>query len=434
VDWSVVGNRPSNRSTRVQTASRNDRRRAAVEQRREQARRLAQREAQRRRRLKIGIPLGVVALLLAGGGVFLLVARDGGGAKEFSLTSELAAIQAGDFAITTTPAAYHLVYRVDSFGGDDGQQTNTQEYTVRRPFDAYLVDKSGAPPGGDEQYSLLWNLGKYAQSSAGAADEVGQLAPQPALGDIRLDATLEDLVADGTFVPKERRLVLGRECQVYRTGQPLETFGLAAPTDDTYTDACVDSDGLLLEELSVSSGELVERLIATQVDDQIQPTDDTFAITGEPTTLDQGGSQLTAIDAATKPVEGYWGLDTPPSGYQLQGRYLLQTPSDAGAGTDTSTTTTTTAPVAPVPSYIDVYVNGVDTIMVRQGPTAAEPTSPTNQGASVDLGALGTTPLTATLTGSRLVAHPTAPADWYVEVTGTVSRTELQQAASALHA
>jgi hypothetical protein len=445
VNWSVVGNRPSKSSARRQTVSRNDRRRAAIEQRREAARRLARRDAQRRRRRLIVIPLAVAVVLLAGGGIFALVQRGGGGGPtQYSLTSELAAGSSGDFAISTTPAAYHLVYKVDNFGSsatstssassDGGTTTTTQEYTIRRPFDAHLVSKAGAPPGTDEQWSLIWNLGKYGQTTSGGSPEVGQVAPQAALGDIRLDATLTDLVADAKFVAKERRIVLGRECQVYRTGQAVETLSVAAPTNTDYAEACIDSDGLLLEEVVVSSGKLAERLIATSVDDQTAPADSVFTITGDPTPLAQGGSQLSPIDATTKPADGYWGLATPPTGYTLQGRYVLQTPADQSAS-DTSastTTTSTTAPPAPVPSYVDVYVNGPDTIIVRQGPTAGEPQSDATQGTSVDLGALGSAPLGATLTGSHIVAHPAAPAAWYVELQGTVGRDTLKQVASQL--
>jgi hypothetical protein len=386
--------------------------------------------------MRVGIPLAVVAVLLAGGGVFALVRRGGGGTKEFSLTSELAAGSLGDFAISTVPTVYHVEYREDAFSSE-GQDTTTQEYTVQRPFNVKLVSKKDAPPGGDEQWSLIWNLGKYSQTTAGtAAPEIGDVAPQAALGDLRLDATLADLVADGTFVKKdERRLVLGRECQVYRTGQPLETLTTAAATKTDYTDACIDSDGLLLEEVSVAAGSLSERLIATVVDDQTVPSADTFTITGNATPLAQGGSLLTPIDATTAPADGYWINDTPPTGYQLQGRYLLQTPAASAASADpTATTTTTTAPAAPVPSYIDVYENGANTIIVRQGPTAGEPQADPTPGATVDLGAIGSAPLTATLTGSRLTAHPSAPAAWYIEVQGTVSRTALQQVATALHA
>ncbi len=428
-----MGNRPSSRSARRQTVSRNDRRRAAIEQRREAVRRQARREARRRRNRFVAIPLAVALVLLAGGGVYALVARDGGGTTQYSLTSELAAGELGQFSISTAPAAYHVVYKVDSSGsGDDQPETTTQEYIVRRPFEGHLAAKSGAPPGTDEQWSLVWNLGKYSQTTSGGTPEVGQVAPQAALGDIRLDATLQDLIADGKFVAKERRIVLGRECQVYRTGEALETLSMSAPTDTDYAEACIDSDGLLLEEVVVSSGKLAERLIATSVDDQTVPTDDTFVITGDPTPLDQGGSQLSPIDATTKPVDAYWGFATPPAGYTLQGRYLLQTPADQSTSDTSTSTTSTTAPAAPIPSYVDVYVNGPNTIIVRQGPTAGEPQSDASQGTSVDLGALGSAPLSATLTGSRVTAHPADPASWYVELQGTVSRDTLKQAASQL--
>jgi hypothetical protein len=435
VDWSVVGNRPSNRSTRRQTISRNDRRRAAVEQRREAIRRQARRETQRRRRRRIGIPLAAVVVLLAGAGTFALVDRGGGGTPDFALTSALSTTSSDTpFTISTVPAAYHVVYKVDTAksGGESGQDTTTQEYTVRRPFDAHLVSKAGAPPGTDEQWSLIWSMGKYGQTTSGSSPEVGQTAPQAALGDIRLEATLNDLVADGKFVPKERRVVLGRDCQVYRTGGALETLNVTAPTKTDYADACIDSSGLMLEEVVVSSGELAERLIATSVDDQTVPGDDVFAITGDPTPLDQGGSQLSPIDAATKPADGYWGLPAPPEGYTLQGRYQLLTPADQSNSSDPSastTTTSTTAPPAPVPSYIDVYVNGPNTIIVRQGPTAGEPQDD-GTGTSVDVGKLGTAPLSSSLTGSRLIAHPAVPAAWYVELQGTVPRDTLKQVAS----
>jgi len=430
-----VGNRPSKGSARRQTVSRNDRRRAAVEQRREAVRRQARRDSQRRRRRRIGIPLAVIVVLLAGGGIFALVARGGGGGTpDYTLTSALAPASDTPFSISTVPAAYHVVYKVDTAksGGETGQDTTTQEYTVRRPFDAHLVSKSGAPPGTDEQWSLVWSMGKYGQTTAGSAPEVGQTAPQAALGDIRLDATLADLVADGKFVAKERRVVLDRQCQVYRTGSALETLNVTAPTKTDYADACIDSSGLMLEEVVVSSGQLAERLLATSVDDQTVPGDDAFAITGDPTPLAQGGSQLSPIDAATAPAEGYWSLPTPPEGYTLQGRYQLLTPADQNSSSDPSastTTTSTTAPPAPVPSYIDVYVNGPNTIIVRQGPTAGEPQGDSG-GTTVDVGKLGSAPLSASLTGSRLLAHPAVPAAWYVELQGTVPRDTLKQVAT----
>jgi hypothetical protein len=69
---------------------------------------------------------------------------------------------------------------------------------------------------------------------------------------------------------------------------------------------------------------------------------------------------------------------------------------------------------------------------VRQGPTAGEPQNGAATGNPVAVGALGSAPVSASLTGSRLLAHPSAPASWYVELQGTVSRDTLTQVASQL--
>ena len=403
--------------------------------RHEQARRLAKQQRTRRKRRIVAVSV-LAALILVGGGLgYLFVSNGDSSTTDYALTAPLAPAGDAPVTISNVPTSYQVVYRVQSFG--DSPATNTEAVTVRRPFDSKLEQKTGEPPGGDVQSALVWTLGKYSQTSSGGSPSVDGAAPQAALGDMRLDATLQDLVADGSFATREKRTVLGRECQVYRTGEALETFTVTAATKLDYTDACVDSSGLLLEEMSVSSGKLAERLIATAVDDTTAQADATFAVTGDPTAVADGGSVLTPADPATAPVAGYWHMDAPPAGYQFQGRYLLQTPADSSASSDPSaTTTTTTAPTPPVSSYVDVYVNGPNTITVRQGPAGGEPTPDTSgdSGTTVDLGPLGSANLTTSLAGSRLVAHPAAPTGWYVEVMGTVPRGTLQDVAKTLHA
>src|SRR5262249_60246722 len=112
----------------------------------------------------------------------------------------------------------------------------------------------------------------------------------------------------------------------------------------------------------------------------------------------------------------------------------LQTPRKGASPTPPPTTTPAAARAAPVPSSLDVSVSGATMVIVRRAPPAAEPAADPTPGAAVDLGALGSAPLTARLTGSRIVAHPTAPDGWYVEVIGTGSRDTLKEVASALHA
>jgi hypothetical protein len=428
-----VGKRPTKGSTRHQSLSRDARRRAAVAMRHERARRTAKLHRTRRKRRIVAVSVLAALVLVAGLGYFF-IGSGGSSTTNYTLTAPLAPATDPPVTISNVPTSYQLVYRVQSFG--DSPATNTEVITVKRPFDSKLEQKTGEPPGNDVQQSLVWTLGKYAQTSSGGSPSVDGSAPQAALGDMRFDATLQNLVADGSFATREKRTVLGRECQVYRTGQALETFTVSAATKLDYTDACIDASGLLLEEVSVSSGKLAERLIATAVDDTTAQPDATFAVTGDPTSLAAGGTSLTPADPANPPVAGYWHMDAPPAGYQFQGRYLLQTPSDSSASSDpTATTTTTTAPSPPVSSYVDVYVNGPNTITVRQGPAAGEPTPDTtgDTGTTVDLGPLGSANLTTSLSGSRLVAHPSAPTGWYVEVMGTVPRSTLQDVAKSLH-
>lgn len=401
----------------------------------------------RRRRITLAAVAGVVVVAVVGGTAFAVLGSRGGSTTAIGLTSEVVDEPAANLTVTAPPSTYQITYRIDTYT-DETPTTTTESITIRRPFDGFVSSKTGAPPGTDEQWHAVSNLGSYSDTTAATADatsttvagtdgsttQVQKALPQTALGDFRLDATIGDLVAGGLFQPKEVRRVQGRECQVYRTGQPLESFGVAAATDTDYTDACIDSAGLMLEEVSVRSGALAQRLIATTVDDQPAITDATFAIAGDPVAVADGGTELTAVDAAAAPVPGYWLLDTPPEGYQLQGRYVLRHQANAPSATETTTTTAAGQPPVVVDSYVDVYVAGSNTIVIVQGPTTGEPDSQTTDGVSGELGTLGSTTAKAGLTGSTLVAHPANPASWYVHVSGTVPVATLQQVATALHA
>ena len=226
--------------------------------------------------------------------------------------------------------------------------------------------------------------------------------------------------------------MLGRDCQVYRTGQALETFSVAGPADDSYSDVCIDSSGLVLEEMTVLANKLSERRIATKIDVATKPADSVFAITGTPPTLADGGQELNPISAISAPTPGYWLLDAPPAGYELQGRYVIRVP--ATPDTSTSTTTTTVAGQAPPvkESYVDVYVNADKAIIIEQGPTASEPSTPASSGAEVDAGALGTAHVAAGIVGNVLVSTPQATVPWFVHVTGTIPLAELETVAKAL--
>ena len=397
------------------------------------ARKLARGERRIRRRRLIVRATAAGLVLVAVGVTALVLVERGGGVTHYSLTGKKVPTPAGEFSITSSPTSYQVVYRLDSYDGQGKVTTTTQDFTIRRPFDAKIVIKTGAPPGTATTASYVGTLGLFQQASGDGAPTASRGAPQASLGDFRLDASLGDLVAQGLFVARERRELLGRQCQVYRTGQPVEAGSVAGPAEDSYADVCIDADGVVLEEMSVLANSLSERRIATKVDLTIKPADSEFAITATPPTLAEGGQELNAISSVSTPTPGYWVLDAPPSGYELQGRYVMRAP--AAPDTSASTTTTTVAGQAPAvtESFADVYVNGDKVIIVEQGPTAAEQNTAASSGAEVDAGALGTAHVAAGVGGSTLVATPQATVPWFVHVTGTVPLAEVEKVASSLH-
>jgi hypothetical protein len=271
---------------------------------------------------------------------------------------------------------------------------------------------------------------------------------------------------------------------VYRTGLPLEGFSVAAPTETNYVDVCIDSAGLMLEEVYVAGASVLQHRTAISVDAAPALTDVDFAIEGEPKAIDEGGSELEEIDADEAPVEGYWTLE-PPEGYVLQARYVLRSPDETAATDDAddasvpsssttststptdattssvasggptttasgsasaatttdastttvagaTTTTVATEPVAVVETYIDVYVNGTNTLIVHQGPTAGEPTTDASSAPDAPSETFGTVKIAAGLSGSTVLIHPESPADWFIELRATMPRAQLSDLANTL--
>src|SRR5438067_2482373 len=129
------------------SAARTERRRAAVDRRRERYRRAARLEQQRRRRRRIGLgALAIVAVAAIGAAVVVVVDRQSGSSGHYSLTSTVVADPGGPITISNAPAAYSLTYQIDTYG-DEGQSTSTENISVQRPFNGFVVSKEGPPPG-----------------------------------------------------------------------------------------------------------------------------------------------------------------------------------------------------------------------------------------------------------------------------------------------
>ena len=405
----------SPKPTHHRTPSRNERRQAAVHRRRQEAaqRTISARKAARRRRALKALA-GVVAVALVVGGVVLLV-RDSG--DDDSPSTELLAKKVsgatGALAPSPPPTSYRAVYRAETYQGAE-LTVATEEVAVQRPFDGRVAILEGEPPGGASRFEGRSTFGVYANYAEGGAVQAAADAPVAALGDIRLTASLVELGRQGLFVMGDRRRAkVGgetRECQTYRTGSPLQSQKITAPTETDYVDVCLDSTGLILEELVIAGGNLTQRLIATSLEPDPDLDPALFRIDAEKVGPDKGGAIVTEVDRSTAPAPGYWTPATNPAGFSHQGRYKVER---------TST------------SWVDVYVRGIDLITIRQGAPAAEPDmSEVGAGTDVDLGALGAGTLLLRTNGPTLVAHPGAEA--FVHVTGTVSPADVQVVASTL--
>jgi hypothetical protein len=414
---------PSKTSPR-RSATRTDRRRAALQRRRQHAaaRTVAARRAvrrQRRRKILAGATVVAVAAGITGG--YVEWQRSNNHPPSPALHAPLATTSE-PLAMASVPGSYRAVYRAESYQGAKVTRS-TEDVSIQRPFNGRVTIREGTDASGALQFEGRSTLGSYANYSQSGPGQVSGDAPTVAFGDVRLNASLDDLLRKGLFVRKERRQALGRDCQVYRTGTSLQSLKITAPTATDYADACLDDAGLVLEEVTVVGGKLTQRLTATELVDEPTFESNTFTVDGDPVGFDQGGSVLTPVDLATPPPAGSWQLDTPPAGFTHQARYVLQTPDQSG----------TAAGAAPVSAYVDLYVRGTDVVTVRQGPVAGEPdmSSSASSGDPIDGGPLGSAQLLLSAIGPTVTAHPTA--DTFVHVAGTLSPTDLEAVAAALH-
>lgn len=364
----------------------------------------ALRRARRQRMtLLIAIPL---ALAVAAGGVLYWITRPDP-PKNYTLASPQVSNKSGDRTITETAESYRIRYLLESFGAGEPKVFD-YTLTVRRPFDQDQDYKDG----GALVFRQIQNFGVGAlYQQVNPVPEVVRASPAIAETDTRFSAIIDDLVADGIYLPKERRKVLDSECVVYRTGSAVgaREFTKAKPTN--YADICIDARGFVLEELSVQDGKVFARRTAVEL--ELTPADlSALAIptdaTVSPTT------EFSEIPTNVKPDDNYHAIAL-PNGYSLKGRYKVV------EGTDQP---------EPKTTYSDVYVKGLSTIIVRQGLETEE--------AKIEFDTAETRPVPAMLdaryfrvaTGSVLIGHPTA--GWYVRIFATEPWITLAQVGATL--
>jgi hypothetical protein len=377
-----------------------------------------QREA-RRRRLKVIIPVVAGVVVIAVVVTVILLQPDPPPSKALR-----SAVLTGAPPITITGGSgtYSVVYRLESYDSSGKKSVSTEDVSVRRPFDGRVLVREGNPPSDTVQLDLRSTFALDGDYSTASAVHVGQAKPGVPLGDLRLDTAIDDLVAQKVFVAREQRTVLNRPCQVYRTGQALETLQVSAPTATDYADVCVDADGMELEEVGIERGKLSVYVVALEVTPQAQLTDDTFKIDGTPVPLEQGGTTTTEVDGTKAPVAGFAQFATTPSGFTHKPRYLVTVPQQPS--------TTGAPPPDPVVTYVDSYVNGNQIVIVEQGASIGAPTPTDAPSLDVDLGPLGKGKFLPGVEGNTLLLNPNA--DWFLRITGTMTSSALQQFAAGL--
>ena len=322
--------------------------------------------------------------------------------------------------------AYRVIYRVDA-GNPLGSSLSTETLSVLRPWGSRLTTRSGPPPGGTVTEELTSDVGKLRIQPSGGVTSVLVLPVDIAASDLRLDVDAPGLQTAGLAQWAERRRIGGRDCQVLLTTAPPQgqTLARLPAANGDRVETCIDSDGLILEQLRFSGPSLLLRRRAVTVESapSLDPKD--FSITEASTTpVAQGGGNITTVDPSTLPPGPSWFLDSPPSGFVYQGHFAVaeQSPPDANGLANPNRKA----------GFTDVWRRGNDVIVLDQGGTlfGAAPFGPADGSRPVDLGGLGAG---EAIPGTRMSTVRVAqPGGRYVRLAGTLPVEQLVTLARTL--
>jgi hypothetical protein len=377
------------------------------------------RQQARRRRTASVVALVVGLLAVVGGAGFVLVLRDDGGrpAAFDRAGSTLVTEEGGPMDFAEPPASYRIVYR-DQTADAGGWTHTTEEVLVRRPFDS-VVRTHGGPPGSDEPTGGQRTAFGVLTTVGGDGREV-VIGAQPSLAasDLRPDLAIEDAVDRGEVEYGERRRVLDRECQVYRSGGPMAAGDLEP----------FDAAGFLLEELWWIDDQPVRRRVAVELELDLEVSDDEFPIGAEPTmTVEQGSGAVREVERDSRPEGAFLELTRPVPGLAHAGRYAVVWAQLGGAPASPAEGADRTAAV------LDVWRRGPDVVLVERGGTRffSQPLDEHPRGETVDLGGpLGSGQLILGLRGNEVRVLREGGA--FVRILGTVPGDVLVEVARSL--
>lgn len=410
------------------TTERDERRRARIEEQR-RARRRQKRE---KRTVAPALALGGIALVgaLGFGVVRFLGSDDAPSAPERARATregsdEVAGGGGERVQIERTPGSFRIVYRLEEFTGP-AVAVSTDKVWVRRPFESRLETWRGAPPGTERVSAQIAAFAIRRNESASSEPVVIGVPPSSAPSDVRLLPVQTDAEAMGLLEPREVRTVLGRRCQIFRSGQVLGASLLTKPTEAEYAEACVDAAGLVLEELLVLDGAIVSRRIATEVEED--PTlDDELFVTGARTLeVKDGGGLIRRMGEGLPP--GEFLLYDPasiPAGFERLGRFNIVPSQPENFSDPTRTGSRET-------SFADVFVRGADFLVIDQGgtlqgvdPFAEDPDAP-----RMDLGPYGSAELRLSTLGVELRTKRSGGR--FLRLRGTLDPRELAKVGAAV--
>jgi hypothetical protein len=323
------------------------------------------------------------------------------------------------------PRSYAITYRIERYDRH-AVVVSTDRIQVRRPFDARVLSTIN----GKQTGLRVSRFGALVLApTAGATSIVSP--PSPATADLRPDIVLGEI--EPKVLPRrEQRVVLGRRCQVYRTGSAISAGILiaAGARVGEHSDFCIDTRGLVLEEVWFKDGRPLQRRVATALEVDPDLGDALFGLEGERALgRDQGDGLLQPID----PASGYQGtiyrLPAPPAGFGYEGRFLVQPPR---------LSLTANSPDVELPqeqiSIMDVWTRGADLLILTQTIAASFSALPPKPGVSsrIDLGPLGTADFIFDLRSNEVRIE--LPQARFVRLTGTLHRDELVALAKSLQA
>ncbi|HUP85472.1 MAG TPA: hypothetical protein VM143_07375 [Acidimicrobiales bacterium] len=329
-------------------------------------------------------------------------------------------------ALDDEPLSYEVVYALERYDRDRVHHL-TDRIQVRRPFDGRFEDAAT----GHQPRPRISRLGSLVLST-GAGPRSLVNPPSPATGDLRFAPVLAEAVEDRFVEVRERRRVLGRECQVYRAGSSVSA-GLLTPVGKRvgeYSDFCVDRAGLLLEEVWVKDRKPLLRRVATKLTVGVELPGSRFELSGEvQVPFEEGNGFYRPID----PQSGFEGtsyrLVEDPSGFDYLGRFAVEPPrlnpfqSRLEEGQTRSQV-----------SVIDVWQRGPDMVTLAQTIAADISAVPQNSltAKPLRIGGFGSASTVLDLRASQVRIE--LPEDRFLQVAGTLSRAELVDIAKSLRA